>query len=193
MQVSKQRLSDIPFSEFQRCLVEGQTDMFQSPEDAKRLRLEFADATATARTLNNVKLENNIQLYVLKIELLRIITNALLESYSEELVSVLKKDFRLNHKFSKESYLADVKRVELESKRLSIRLDEYIKERDQRTGAEDSKPATYEGYAHTTMLMSKHVGYHLPRDISTLEWAVIFKDFVSSIDKAASKKWQKGK
>ena len=79
----KQRLQDIAFLAFQRYLVEGDTSIFDNPEDAETLLLEFIDLTASTKGKSNIMLENRILEYSLKLDKVNIMISSLRDFYSD--------------------------------------------------------------------------------------------------------------
>lgn len=167
--------------------------MFTDQADISRLDNEFGDAMMTTSTLSKIKLENNIQWYALRVETFRRAVNmGRWIGYDPDYAEVLKKDLQLSYNFSEESYLADLKRVELEGKRDEIKLNQYLKERDKRLETSDAPKVTYQGLAQTTMLMRK-AGYVIPSDVNALDWAISCRSFLESAEKPPTKKWPKEK
>lgn len=178
----KQLLKDVLQRDMERYLVDKETDMFHSPECAHRLILEYIDITKTSKGNHIQKIEENITKQTVRLDQVVIFCHSLMQVYDPFIAGILRNYIGLGMQFSEDSYIKDIEILNKQLVSNKIKLSELQSERDSLKNTEKSEPVSYKGFAKTTLALCRDLGYHLPKDVSALEWALAKKEYNDKLE-----------
>ena len=183
--IPAQQLQHISFfRDFQRFLVDGETDMFADEPTANRLIKEFFDILKSPKGKTIDLLHTKIGKTSVRLDETNILIRSLERYYDPFIAELLKTKLQYRYQFTEQSYLADIASVMREAHTQGIKLKELISQVNKVVEDGENEKTTYNSLTQTTLAINKFLGYPLPADTDARTWAISRKEFSDHLEKA---------
>lgn len=192
-------INELPLKHFETCIVESNLAAlvisgFPPPNELhnawKNILSEYTDAVSDAEHKIYMSIFKEVSILKITVDQIRILISSLKKQYipyfCDELRSILKVDYDLDPSKGMDKYLEQLKRCESRSKSIKIKLDlkriefESIEQKYNKGNVEQLPTSSY--YTQMLVILSKHAGYRLTKDIFVSEYCEHIRQYKKHIE-----------